>query len=332
MPLPPLLLAAACLATAALAWAAAAGVRRLLIRAGVYDAPNERSLHSRPVPRGGGAALLPVIALAWLAGAQFAPAPAGLLPLLGLGLLLGAVSFVDDLRGLSAGPRLLAQLAAVAAGLAVLDPAPVFQGWLPFWLDRALAGLAWLWFVNLFNFMDGIDGISAAESLVIALGLVAVGAVAGWPRAELWPALLLAAAVVGYLPWSWQPAAIFLGDVGSTGLGYLLGGLLLAAAASGEWAAALILPAYYLTDATLTLLRRLLRGVKVWRPHREHAYQRAVQAGWSHARTAGHVAGGGLLLIGCATLAAAGWPVPGLVGAAVVAAALMGLFLKAGNA
>ena len=130
-------------------------------------------------------------------------------------------------------------------------------------------------------------------------------------------------ATLGFLPWNWSPAKIFLGDVGSVPLGYLLGWLLLMAAGQGLWAVAVILPLYYLADATLTLLKRGLRGEKVWQAHREHAYQRAVQGGLSHAAVALRVLAGNLALIWFAYLAAAGLTWVGLVGAALVTGALL---------
>ena len=255
----------------AIAWAATGALPTLLERLAVIDTPNERSSHARPTPRGGGIAVLAAVAICW-----FVAAPPGLLPLLALGLALGAVGWWDDVRGLPATFRLAAQAGAVGAGLALADIGPVFQGFLPASLDRALAALVWLWFVNLFNFMDGIDGIAGTEAATIALGLAwaTAATVPGGGLAEA----AIAGAALGFLAWNWPPAKIFLGDVGSQALGFLLGFLLLRAAGDGQWAIALILPLYFLADATLTLLRRLFAGEAVWRAHRSHAYQRAVRA------------------------------------------------------
>jgi UDP-N-acetylmuramyl pentapeptide phosphotransferase/UDP-N-acetylglucosamine-1-phosphate transferase len=295
-------------------------VRALLIRSGVYDAPNARSSHTQLKPRGGGIALHSVVLPAWLAAAWGWGDVAAALPLMALTAGLAALSLVDDVRGLHPAVRFPAQIVAVGFGLWALDLAPVFQGWLPGWLDLALAGLAWLWFVNLYNFMDGIDGITGVETLTIGLGLGLVGLVAGLgPTSALgvvpW---LLAGAAAGFLVWNWAPSKVFLGDVGSVPLGFLLGALLLQAAAAGQWAPALILPAYYLVDATLTLLRRLVRGEKVWHAHREHAYQRAVQAGLSHGAVALRIAAVNAALIAGALWAARGSPWPALVVAAAI--------------
>ena len=302
-----------------------APLRQGLRHFGVTDRPNARSSHTRPTPRGAGLLLMPLFAAMWSGGNLWRTGDPGL-AWLGLpALVLTAVSFIDDLRGLPALLRLIAQALAVAIGLSALGDGLVFQGLVPFWLDRALAGLAWLWFVNLFNFMDGIDGLAGTETLVIAGGLIllslAVPLIAG---GLLLPALWLLAVTLGFLVWNWPPAKIFLGDSGAVPLGFVLGGLLLTLAAAGYWAAALLLPAYHGADATRTLLRRLFRGAKIWHPHREHAYQRAVHhAGWSPARVCRDVAALGLGLVGCALWSVIGPVWPGLLlGAGLVAAVL----------
>jgi UDP-N-acetylmuramyl pentapeptide phosphotransferase/UDP-N-acetylglucosamine-1-phosphate transferase len=170
--------------------------------------------------------------------------------------------------------------------------------------------------------MDGIDGIAGTESVVLGIGLALVFALGG----ALLPAglsLLVAAAALGFLVWNWQPARIFLGDVGSVPLGFLLGWLLLLAAAGGQWAAALILPGVYWADATLTLLRRGLRGERLWRPHREHFYQRAVQRGLGHGQVARRVGLAGACLIGLALLAGPLGAAAALAGALLLVAWLL---------
>ena len=263
-----------------------------LRRARVLDKPNERSSHLQATPRGGGLALIPVILGIWflLPPILGKPLPPALPVIGGAVIFLMIISFVDDLRGLSPLPRLAAQVLAVAAGLWVLpSDTLLLQGLAPLWLDRVIAALAWLWCINLFNFMDGIDGISGVETASIGSGLALLSALAFLPLPLGVGALLVAAAALGFLAWNWHPARIFLGDVGSISLGYLLGFLLLAAAGQGAWAAALILPLFYVADATWTLIARLRRGEKIWQAHRQHFYQRA--AGMrGHARVATGVA------------------------------------------
>src|SRR5205085_11238320 len=156
--------------------------------------------------------------------------------------------------------------------------------------------------INAFNFMDGIDGIAGSEAAAIGAG-VALLALAHLDVVGLGTGLFGAAAAgasLGFLRWNWQPAKLFMGDVGSVPLGYLLGWLLLTLAGAGYWAPALIVPLYFLVDASWTLLRRLARGEKIWQPHRQHFYQRAVQAGRSHAAVVLRVIAADMVLIGAA--------------------------------
>ncbi len=301
------------------------GLIPLLRRRAVLDRPNERSLHALPTPRGGGIAVVTAVVLAWLGLSELVPSPAIPRPILLGAVLLAAISWIDDLRGLPPTVRLAAQL--VAIGLAVRAGMPagvVFQGWLPGWLDAIGTLLLWAWFINLFNFMDGIDGLAGSEAAAIGMGLILFAAVGIGRDPELiMLAAAVAAAAAGFLVWNWAPARIFLGDVGSVPLGYLLGFLLLDQAARGQWKVALILPLYFLADATITLLRRLLRGERVWQAHREHFYQRAVQRGLGHAAVVQRVIAADLVLIGCAWAAENGWPILGLTAAGVAVALLL---------
>jgi len=319
-------LAVAFLLTLALALLTTGRVLRRLRASAILDRPNERSLHDVPTPRGGGigilAALLPAWAVIILLGYSDA---APLVAVLGA-LVLALVSWRDDIGGLSPAPRLAVQALAVAIGLAVLPGAgTVFQDLLPPWLDRLASGLVWLWFVNAFNFMDGIDGIAGTEAAAIGAGVALLALthleIVGLGNGMFGAAA--AAAALGFLRWNWQPARLFMGDVGSVPLGYLLGWLLLALAGSGYWAQALILPLYFLADASWTLLRRLARGEKIWRPHREHFYQRAVQAGRSHAEVALRVMSADIVLIGAALWATEDMEVPALILAALTVALLL---------
>lgn len=289
--------------------------------AAVLDRPNERSLHQTPVPRGGGVAVVGAIALAWLLLMVAGLLAWGLSVVLLGALLLAAVSWRDDRRGLPPATRLAVQCVAVGlvlAMVALLAAPMLLHQWLPWEFGAAAAALIWLWFINLFNFMDGIDGIAGSEAAAIGIGLVLFATIGGGRDFSLAAlAAPVAAAAIGFLVWNWAPARIFLGDVGSVPLGYLLGFLLLGVAADGHWKIALILPLYFLADATLTLFRRLLRGERVWRPHREHLYQRAVQRGLSHAAVVWRVNAANLLLIGC------GWAAENGGGLAALAAAIL---------
>jgi UDP-N-acetylmuramyl pentapeptide phosphotransferase/UDP-N-acetylglucosamine-1-phosphate transferase len=305
----------------AASWAGTMFLIRALSRGKILDHPNERSSHIIAVPRGGGIAVVATVAIAWTLLAAAGIGGTEVYWILVAALILAAVSWIDDLRGLPASLRLPVHLAAVAIGLAAIgDRGPVFQGLLPPWLDLVAAGFLWVWFLNLFNFMDGIDGLAAGETVAIALGLVVIAIVAGAGGVH---AVILAAAALGFWWWNADPARIFLGDVGSVPLGFMLGWLLLAAAADGWWASAAILPLYFLADATLTLLRRLGRRERVWQAHHEHYYQQAVGKGVSHAAVvrAVMVANGGLILL--ALIAALGSVVPAIIAAVALVAMLL---------
>jgi UDP-N-acetylmuramyl pentapeptide phosphotransferase/UDP-N-acetylglucosamine-1-phosphate transferase len=291
-------------------WALTGIVTARLRARAVMDRPVDRSSHTQPTPRGGGWGFVMPMLLAF--GSFAVLADSRLLAAVGFGAAaLAAVSWWDDLRTAAGGhapilARLAVQSLAVAAPLFLLAPEHTVSAHLvPLWLERGLLALLWLWLVNLFNFMDGIDTLAAAEGIAVAAGLIALGAVlhaAGEPVAVETIALTLTllGALGGFLFWNWPPAKVFMGDVGSVFLGYALGFLLLQMALSGAWAAALILPLAFLGDATLTLTKRLLRGEKVWRAHREHAYQRAVTRGESHGAVSLKFAALNLLLIALA--------------------------------
>lgn len=284
-------------------WVGTGQVLRVLERRAILDHPNERSSHDVPTPRGGGLVLVPVVLAAWIAIAASTDTLDRLWPVIVAAVALAAVSWRDDLRGLGPAPRLLAQIAAVAAGVFALPGAGLtFQGALPAPLDILATAVVWLWFINLFNFMDGIDGISGSEAACICGGLSLLALVGGLGDDIGLYAVTVTAAALGFLRWNWQPARVFLGDVGSVPLGFVIGWLLLSVAANGHWVPALLLPLYYIADATLTLARRLARGERVWRAHREHFYQRAVRRGLSHAAVVRAIVLANVGLVVCASL------------------------------
>ncbi|HLG86122.1 MAG TPA: glycosyltransferase family 4 protein [Alphaproteobacteria bacterium] len=263
--------------------------RSILLRRAILDLPNARSSHTVPTPRGGGWGLMLALLPAWIwstARAGRLNDPAEILLILGAVALM-AVSWIDDRRGLGPAPRFAAQAVAVGLVMAALPrDLSLTAGLLPLPLDRLAAGLAWLWFVNLFNFMDGIDGIAGGSAAAMGIGIMLVSMLHGPHELQAFRGAAIAAASVGFLVWNWQPAKIFLGDVGSVPLGYLLGFELMQLAMDAGQVAALIIALYYLADATITLLRRAGRRERIWQAHREHFYQRAVRGGRSHAQVA----------------------------------------------
>jgi len=269
----------------------------------VMDVPNARSLHTKVTPRGGGLGVLLTVLPGWLLVWWFTDQLIPNAAVVAAAALLAAVCWIDDVRTIGPAVRFGVQVIVVLVGLSALTETQfVFAGYLPWFADRLLAALCWLWFINLFNFMDGIDGLAATETIAVCLG-VALLAFFG-PAAPVFAveAIIVTGAALGFLWWNWSPAKVFLGDVGSAPIGFLVGFLLIKLAISGYLIAALVLPLYFVADATATLFRRLRRGAKVWEAHREHAYQKAAQAGMTHRRIVGVVALANLSLIGLAWL------------------------------
>ena len=303
--------------------ASAIGTRWLIdwLRARQFVASeNDRTMHQGQVPQGGGIA---VLAASLVTALVFWPGSSWLGLLASASMALAVLSAINDAREIPVRWRLAAHVATSALALSLIPGSTlIFGGWLPFLLDRVLALLAFAWFINLYNFMDGIDGIAGVETITIALGYVLVMSAAHGAPDLTGLALAIAGAAAGFLVWNWHKARIFLGDVGSIPLGFLTGALLLQLAATQSLAAALILPLYYLTDATLTLARRYLRGDKVWQAHRDHAYQRAARAVGSHSAVVIRIAGCNMVLAASALLALRA-PLLGLIAAGTAVAIIM---------
>lgn len=315
---PPALLLAIAPAAALLCAALAVLLRPLLVRYALAR-PNARSSHKVPTPQGGGiaviAATIAAVALAGLGGLHGALAAPGAV-VLAAAVVLAVVGTVDDLRPIPVLPRLVLQAAAVAAVIAVLPGDARILPPCPLWLERAVLALGLLWFVNLTNFMDGLDWMTVAELVPVTAALAAFAAVGAAPGESLPVMLALAGALIGFAPFNRPVARLFLGDVGSLPLGLLTGWGLVLLAGNGHLAAALLLPLYYLVDATLTLGLRLRRGEKVWEAHRSHFYQRATDNGFAVIEVVGQVFVLNLVLAALAALSLA-WP-SALAGVALV--------------
>lgn len=264
------------------------------------DHPNQRSLHQKPVPRTGGIGINAGILLAWALIGPDLPAVtwAALVALLGISLL-------DDIRGMPVAIRLATHIlaaGALAAGLLFTD----------FGIFVALlAALAVAWMTNLYNFMDGSDGLAGGMAL---FGFLFYG-IASWFAGSTEFALLsfsVAAAAAGFLVFNFPPARIFMGDVGSVPLGFLAAAVGIIGWMQRDWAwwFPLLVFSPFIVDASVTLMRRLLRREKVWEAHRDHYYQRLVQLGWGHRRTA--LAEYGLMLT-CGALALFALSLPALL-------------------
>ncbi|ANW03450.1 MraY family glycosyltransferase [Bradyrhizobium icense] len=278
--------ALAVLMSAVLTWA----VRPLLVRIALAK-PNARSSHRIPTPQGGGIAVIAATLIAAVTVIAFAGAAEMKIPMavFGATLFIAAVGFADDVNSLPVVPRLLLQGLAVAAVILVAPESLRIVTACPLWLERGLLIIAGLWFVNLVNFMDGLDLMTVAEIVPITGALVLLGWLGGLPASTTVAAAALFGAMLGFAPFNRPVAKIFLGDVGSLPIGLLAGWCLLQLAWHQQVAAALLLPLYYLADATVTLLRRVARREPFWAAHRTHFYQRATDNGFSVRRVVSEV-------------------------------------------
>ncbi len=259
----------------AIAFAVIALARRSAFAVHLVDTPNARSLHATPRPRVGGLGVM-----AGALAAIFAAGSSDLRLVAACALGLALLSLADDARALPASVRLLGHLAA--ALVVVLGP----LGTPPLALAAGLVvGLVWM--TNLYNFMDGADGLAGGMA-VAGFGTLALAADAGGAPDLALAAGAIAAASLAFLAFNAPPARIFLGDAGSIPLGFLAGALGALGCARGAWPAWFPILAFspFIVDATVTLVRRLVAGEKVWIAHRTHYYQRLVTGGWSHRRLA----------------------------------------------
>lgn len=262
----------------AVAWAATGWYLRRALRGGILDVPNPRSSHRRPTPTGGGlgiiAGTLLALALVW----RFADIGADWLLAMWLSLMLGLLGFVDDRVQLGAGLRFLCQgcaaLAVVTFGMMEYNEAA--GGASPRLVLLTLGAVLYLvWMTNLFNFMDGIDGLAGAQAIFIAASGAWLSSRAGASPESILLLAGIAAAIAGFLYHNWPPARIFMGDTGSLFLGFLLAACSLQSAARGELALPvwLILWAPFVCDASTTLVSRIRRRQVLHAAHRDHAYQ-----------------------------------------------------------
>lgn len=258
----------------------------------ILDHPNERSLHTQAVPRTGGVAILMGIASAFLLLYGFADFSLATVGWITSGAAVVAlVSLIDDRQSLSVRLRLLGQV--VSAGLVVAGGLWLHESELPgadgAWaptIGVVLSMLYLIWMVNLYNFMDGMDGFAGGMAVIGFGTFVVLGTLVG-NSAFIATSLIIASAAAGFLVFNFPPARIFMGDGGSATLGMLAGGLSLWGVRDGVfpfWVALLVFSPF-IVDATVTLLRRLGRGERVWQAHKSHYYQRLVQFGWGHKKT-----------------------------------------------
>jgi len=237
------------------------------------DHPNQRSLHASPVPRTGGLGVVPGLAMGMLiVGSDV------VLVVLSVGLML--LSVLDDWKPLPASWRLLGHLGAAAAFVLICFPR---LGW----IELTLLAFAVAWMINLYNFMDGADGLAGGMTVIGFCAYAAAAGLAGTTTLAL-TSLCVAAAAAAFLKFNFPPARMFMGDSGSIPLGFLAAAVGLLGWHDGSWPLwfPLIVFAPFVADASVTLARRVLRRERVWQAHRSHYYQRLVLSGWSHRRLA----------------------------------------------
>ncbi|MEW5715688.1 glycosyltransferase family 4 protein [Pseudomonas sp. SB113] len=311
-----------------------AGLRRYALARSIIDIPNARSSHSIPTPRGGGVAIVLAFLLTLpLLGWSHIVSLGALIAVGGAGALIAIIGFMDDHGHIAARWRLLGHFVASAWALFWLEGLPpltvagmtVDLGW----AGAVLAAFYLVWMLNLYNFMDGIDGIASVEAICACLSACLIYWVSGFESLMLLP-ICLAMAVAGFLFWNFPPARIFMGDAGSGFLGVVLGVLSIQAAwASPEflwcW---LILLGVFIVDATFTLARRCARGDKVYEAHRSHAYQFASRRYRRHMPVTLAVAALNFFWLLPVALCVVLWGVDGALATAVAYAPLVVLAVK----
>ncbi|WP_110239763.1 MraY family glycosyltransferase [Nocardioides gilvus] len=290
----------------------------ILLRADVLDVPNQRSSHTAPVPRGGGIAVLAAIIVA--VAAHEAVGSDGPWRIILLAVALAAVGFADDRRPVSSLLRLAVQV--LAGVLVAYVSVGSGTAGLPALLFGAIVVLVVAGYVNAYNFMDGINGISSLTAVIAGLWWVWVGADHDLVQVQVLGAAV-AGAMLGFLPWNAPKAKIFLGDVGTYGLGLLIVALSVLGWAAGVSSLVAVAPlAVYGADTGWTLCKRAIGGRPLMEAHREHVYQRLVVAGWSHMASALLCAGAtaGVCFVVAVTPLQVGLPVAALIVVAYLSA------------
>lgn len=293
------------LAAAALSFGLLLWLEPLLARYALAK-PNARSSHKKPTAQGGGiaviaATMLVVATIVFVIRGQLND-PLHLTVVFASTIVLAFVGITDDIRPLAVLPRLLLQAIAVAIVVAALPRELRVLLIVPWWVERALMFITALWFVNLTNFMDGMDLMSIGEAMPLTAAVGIFGLMGALPNSATLVAFALCGSLIGFAPFNRPVARLFLGDVGSLPIGLLMAWLLILLAGGGHLAAALLLPLYYLADATITLLRRLINGEPIMQAHRGHFYQRAMDGGFSVHRIVVTVFAVNLVLVMLASL------------------------------
>lgn len=262
----------------------------LLKQYGMIDFPDARRSHTTVTPRGGGLAFVIIFALLFPLFEYYSSKEINnSVEILQIFLPIAIVSFWDDIFHVQIPIRLIVHiLCSVLAVMWLIHPTLILQSQLPIYLDLMIGAFALLAFLNIYNFLDGIDGLTASETIYLSITILTLcflnyGII---PKAKIVIAICVITLgwAFGFLYFNWQPAKIFIGDVGSVSIGFLLGFCLLTVAATNTelFLACIIAPLYYIADGGLTILIRMLKGEKIWEPHLQHFFHKSVSKGRSH--------------------------------------------------
>ena len=330
--IPWLSVAGVCVVGGALATVILIILLRPLLQRYALARPNVRSSHLMPTPQGGGIAVVAATAVAiYLSSAFLLPAAlmkSQLVVLLAASIVMAAVGAVADIRPIAVAPRLILQVIAVGAVICALPTELRVLPVVPLWLERTFLVVGGVWFVNLVNFMDGLDWITAAEVVPLTGAVAILGLLGLLPPQAVAVSLALCGAMIGFGYFNRPIATLFLGDVGSLPIGLVLGWLLVLLAGNGAREAAILLPLYYVADSTITLLRRVFRGEQVSQAHRTHFYQRATDGGFTVMEIVARVFSVNLMLCGLAIISAIMVSSIGKLGTIAVGAMLVAWLLN----
>ena len=280
--------------------------------------PAQHDLHTIPTPWGGGIAVISVILLSWF-GLSFYITnswDSTYNVYLVITIIVAIVSLLDDLKNISVSVRFIIYATCCIFTVFVLpSDNNIISNKIPWLLDRIISAISLTWFVNLYNFMDGMDGMTAIETISICLGLLLVNSLL--PNSiipyDLF-AIIILGAILGFLPFNWHPAKIFIGDVGAVTLGYIIGLLLIIMAFNGYAYISFILPAYYLVDSTFTLFRRLMRKQSIFIRHSDFFFRLAINYGGLNQTTVNYfVIVNNMIIILAAYISTQGFVISGLL-------------------
>ena len=307
-----------------------------LLRRYALAKPGARSSHRVPTPQGGGIAVIIAATAAICVSSLFwlpeLTTSSQLTTVFAAVVLLAGAGALADMRPVAVAPRLLLQIVAVGAVVYQLPSDLHLLPILPSWIERSLLVFGGVWFVNLVNFMDGLDLITVAQVVPITAAIAAIGMFGLLPPEAVVVSLAVCGAMIGFSFFNRPVASLFLGDVGSLPVGLVLGWLLVLLAGNGGCTAAFLLPLYPVADGTLTLLRRLFAGERVWEAHRSHYYQRATDGGFSVIEVVARVFLTNIILCGLAVLSVIypGRPVQlgALLGGTILVALLLVTFAR----